>query len=155
MKVYLLQHGDSLSKDIHQERPLSEKGQKDIESLGRFLSSLNIQVACVWHSGKLRAKQTAEKLTKVSSIQCHIEAHNGLEPSDEITSIVKELDQRTEDLMLVGHMPFFGKLVSQLIAHDESKPIVLFEPGSMVCLERVDTKDWHINWMLSPQLFIQ
>lgn len=155
MKIYLLQHGDSLAKDIHPERPLSERGETDIEFLGRFLSPLNIKVACVLHSGKLRAKQTAEKLAETLAIQCRIEARRGLEPLDEVTPIVNELNQLTEDLMLVGHMPFLDKLVSLLIAHDENIPIVLFKPGSMVCLERVDAKNWHINWMMSPQLFIQ
>lgn len=63
MKIYLVQHGDSLDKDIDPERPLSDQGQKDIQLLSNFLSPLKIEVSCVYHSGKLRAQQTAESLS--------------------------------------------------------------------------------------------
>ena len=37
MSVYLVQHGDSVSKDVDLARPLSEKGRRDVEKVADFL----------------------------------------------------------------------------------------------------------------------
>jgi len=44
-----------------------------------------------------------------------------------------------------------AKLVSHLLIEDEDRPITGFQPGSIVCLERVGT-DWQIAWMIRPEL---
>ncbi|HHO3331627.1 hypothetical protein [Legionella pneumophila] len=36
MKIYLVQHSDSLDKDIDPERPLSDQSQKDIQLLSIY-----------------------------------------------------------------------------------------------------------------------
>ncbi len=68
MKIYLLQHGSSFSEEINPERPLTEIGEKDIKSLAIFLKPLGIQVYSLFHSGILRAKQTAEIIE--ASLSC-------------------------------------------------------------------------------------
>jgi phosphohistidine phosphatase len=62
MKLYLAQHGDSLPEQVNPERPLSERGREDVRRLAEFLGGTGIQVRRVYHSGKLRARQTAELL---------------------------------------------------------------------------------------------
>ena len=54
--------------------------------------------------------------------------------------------------MLVGHLPFMGKLVAGLVAGDEHKPVAAFVPGTVVCLERNEANHWTIVWMVRPAL---
>ncbi|CAM2944490.1 phosphohistidine phosphatase SixA [Legionella pneumophila] len=118
MKIYLVQHGDSLDKDIDPERPLSDQGQKDIQLLSNFLSPLKIEVSCVYHSGKLRAQQTAESLSGHIFSKNGVESRAGLEPLDDVIPLAKEINQLKQNMMFVGHLPFMNKLVSQLVAEE-------------------------------------
>lgn len=153
MKIYLIQHGDSLDKTVDPERPLSTKGKKDIQSLATFLSQLNIKVNRIFHSGKLRAKQTAEILSKSIHSQNGISILPGIEPEDLISPIAYEIESWQEDVLLAGHLPFMSKLVSKLITKDDINPVVDFEPGTMVCLEKIAATRWLIRWMLRPELY--
>ncbi|HHL3493305.1 TPA: phosphohistidine phosphatase SixA [Legionella pneumophila] len=152
MKIYLVQHGDSLDKDIDPERPLSDRGQKDIQLLSNFLSPLKIEVSCVYHSGKLRARQTAESLSGHIFSKNGVESRTGLDPLDEVIPLAKEINQLKQNIMFVGHLPFMNKLVSQLVVEDEQQILVSFEPGSLVCLDKADGLDWCIAWMIRPEL---
>jgi phosphohistidine phosphatase len=55
-------------------------------------------------------------------------------------------------MMLVGHLPFMGKLVARLVGADEGKPVATFFPGTVVCLERDEANHWTIAWMVRPAL---
>lgn len=152
MKIYLVQHGDSLPKEIDPERPLSEQGKKDVKSLSEFLSLLKIEVSHVYHSGKLRAQQTAEILEANILVKEGIEPRAGLDPLDNVILLAKEINQYHQDLILVGHLPFMDKLVRYLVTKNEHCPLVSFEPGSIVCLEKTEEKHWCIAWMIRPEL---
>ena len=65
MKLYLMQHGDAVSADIDSDRPLSKQGLHDVERLGVFLAKAPFQPARFVHSGKTRARQSAELLAAV------------------------------------------------------------------------------------------
>ena len=152
MKLYLVQHGDSLEKESDPERPLSAKGIKEIEMLAEFLSTRMPMVSTIFHSGKLRAKQTAELVALKISSNNGVQKLFGIEPTDPIAPMAYEIESWSEDTMLAGHLPFMSKLVSKLTTGDESIPIVNYEPGSIVCLEKIIEKKWLIQWMLRPTL---
>ena len=62
MRLYLVQHGEALPKQVDPERPLSERGRSDVARVADFLKGAGIRVTRVAHSGKTRARQTAELL---------------------------------------------------------------------------------------------
>ncbi|MCW3975868.1 MAG: histidine phosphatase family protein, partial [Candidatus Bathyarchaeota archaeon] len=62
MKLYLVQHAGAKKEEEDPVRPLSEKGWRDIDKILNFLKGKGIGVSKIFHSEKLRAKQTAEKL---------------------------------------------------------------------------------------------
>lgn len=63
MKIYLMRHGTPLPKVNDQERPLSDQGRDDVERMADFLQKGGVQVEGIFHSGKTRARQTAEIMT--------------------------------------------------------------------------------------------
>ena len=65
MKLYVVQHGDAVQKDINPDRPLSEMAQTQIRRLAKLLKASGILPVRIFHSGKLRAKQTAELMSPV------------------------------------------------------------------------------------------
>ena len=152
MKLYLVQHGDAVAKSVDPDRPLSDSGRRDIEKLAAFLSHHGIRVARTIHSGKTRAMQTAELLASVMPEARRPEIYNDLGPQDSTHPLYRQLKEQTEDLLVVGHMPFLGKLVSQLIVGNDAVEIVNFLPGSIVSMERGNEALWSLNWMLRPEV---
>jgi phosphohistidine phosphatase len=151
MRLYLVQHGQALPKEANPERPLSEPGQTDINRLARFLQKADIQVSQVIHSGKKRAQQTADLL--VSSI-CPGETTQegtGLNPNDPVEEFALKVSQWQEDILVVSHLPFVAKLLDHLVAKNLEE-VVSFRPGTIVCLERIDSQGWKIAWMIRPEL---
>lgn len=153
MKIYWVQHGDSLPQDIDPEQPLSEKGKKDIVRLAHFLSKRDILVSHLYHSGKLRAKETAELLAPNITSLKGIEIFPGISPMDDVNPVIDKINTWNEDVLLVSHLPFITKCISKLLTGDENKPIVNVERGSLICLEKSDNNQFLIHWMLRPQLF--
>ena len=150
MRLYLVQHGHALSKEVDPKRALSERGRKDVERVAGFLKQAGIHVSRVVHSGKTRARQTAEILALAT--RAGVEARSGIDPLDPVEPIQKEVENWTEDRMLVGHLPSMGKLASRLVTGREAPTTVAFQPGTVVCLERTVEGDWTLAWVVPPEL---
>ena len=60
MQLYLVQHGAAKSEAEDPQRSLTAEGTKTIEGMAKYLSSLKLHVCRIEHSGKDRARQTAE-----------------------------------------------------------------------------------------------
>lgn len=152
MKLYLARHGDATAKEVDSECPLSEKGRKDLELMAEFLSNRQLKVDYFFHSGKLRAEQTAEILSRALCCERGVEVRDGLDPLDLVSPISSEINQFENDLALVGHIPFMGKLLAKLLTGYENNDLVAFQTGTLVCLERLGS-GWILKWVLCPELF--
>jgi len=154
MKVYLVRHGEAVSSQFDPQRPLSEQGLADIRKVASLIKPLEISVEHIWHSGKLRAAQTAEILAEAVSVEKDCSAHEALSPNDDVTIIADEIKPYDTDLMIVGHLPFLAYLTSLLVAGKETANVAAFDAGSIACLNRRDPGRWQIKWMISPELLI-
>jgi phosphohistidine phosphatase len=152
MRLYLLQHGDAVPESVNRERPLSEKGRLDVKRLARFVGWSAFKARRILHSGKLRARQSAELVAPEMGEGAAPEAAPGLEPNDPVEPVAAQAAAWREDVLLVGHMPFLGRLAALLVCGDAERPVAAFQPGSMACLERDDSGRWSIAWMLRPEL---
>lgn len=149
MKLYLARHGDyvlSQGLDV-----LSEKGSNDMMCLAALLKPMNLHVASILHSGKNRAQQTAELLTQGFYCKTSPESHLGLKPDDDVLMVAEELTHWNEDVLIVGHLPFMGRFVSQLLIGNDKKEIINFQTGTLVCLSQLDKAHWVIDWVLNPE----
>ncbi len=152
MRLYVVQHGEAVPKELDPDRPLSEKGRLDVERLAAFLARLGVRVERLYHSGKTRARQTAELLQWAVAPRRAPEERQGLGPEDPVAPWVAEIETWGEDALIAGHMPFVGRLVGRLAAGDESRAVVAFVPGTAVCLERNPGGGWAVVWMVRPEL---
>jgi phosphohistidine phosphatase len=152
MKVYLVRHGEAVSSHVDPQRPLSGQGRADVQKLAVFIEHLRISVEHIWHSGKLRAAQTAEILSSAVSAEKSCSSRGDLGPNDDVATIADELDVYDKGLMIVGHLPFLWNLTSFLAAGRETADAVAFSAGAIACLERSDPGTWRINWLITPEL---
>ncbi len=154
MKLYLVQHAKAASKEVDPQRSLTEEGHRDIRKVAAFIEPLKLWVDCLWNSGKRRAVQTAEILAEVIEIKEAKIARDGLTPNDDVTTLRDELASVQQDIMIVGHLPFLSKLASLLLAGSESANTVAFRNGGIVCLNRSETNQWQIDWIVTPELIV-
>ncbi len=152
MRLYLIQHGEATSEQVDPLRPLTQKGQEDIIKVASFLRERGIKLALIYHSEKMRARQTAEILACTLGLQELTRERRLLLPQDDIKDLVQEISQRAEDLMIVGHLPFLNKLASFLLLAQEEGNLIAFQQGGVICLQRREDRSWQIAWMIVPQL---
>jgi phosphohistidine phosphatase len=151
MKLYLVQHGEASPKDIDPERPLTNQGRADVEAMAQRLKRSGIHVRRVIHSGKLRARQTAEILAASIAPEVEQDVSSLMNPNDNPAAFDWQSESWDQDTLIVGHLPFMARLVSHLLLGDSALSLVQYQPGSVVCLEH-DDGNWQLNWMLRPEL---
>lgn len=150
MKLYLVQHGEAKPEAEDPLRGLTPIGENEIKKVARMAKRMGLNPSKVFHSGKLRAEQTADIIGKALSRP--VEATEGLAPMDDVLLWADKINQNAEELMLVGHLPFMEKLASFLIIGDENIHPVLFRFGAINCLEQKENKKWAIRWILTPEM---
>lgn len=142
MRVYLVRHAEAKQGSPDELRPLSEKGVEDATLLGHKLTERQLRVQKIIHSSLKRAKQTASILGDCLGIHAFEESQD-LQPSSSPLAICKLLENSSENLMLVGHMPFMSVLVETLTDHDTS---LIFHSPQIACLERNQSGQWSLLW---------
>ncbi len=152
MALYLVQHGKSLPKEEDPEQGLSSEGITDVERISTVAKHYGVRVNIIEHSGKKRARETAEIFAEALGPARGIQARSGINPLDDVAQIAGDL--RVDDnLMLVGHLPFMERLTSYLITGSVKKLVFKFQNGGIVCLDQEpDRRSWFIKWTLSPNI---
>lgn len=152
MTLYLVQHGQSLPKELDSEQGLSEQGRAEVERIADVAASYRIQVSEIYHSGKKRARQTAEIFAAVLKPLPGCSEKSGLKPLDDVTPVAAQI-HGPDNVMLVGHLPFMERLTAWLITGNTDTKIFKFQNGGIVCLDAdADQKGWYIKWTLMPNI---
>ena len=152
MKLYLVQHANAKSKEEDPLRSLSNKGWEEIKKVAEYARHyLHIEANQILHSGKLRAKQTAETLAKHLEPPKEVNSIEGLEPMANPHIMKDYLAETRKDILVVGHLPHLSKLASLLIIQDEEKDMIAFGNACLVCLERQTDNRWRLVWMITPE----
>lgn len=137
-----------MPKEIQPDRPLSEQGIRDIRILALHMQNMGVQVEKVFHSGKLRAQQSARLVTEDISPDIQPVQTEGLNPNDDPRVIVEDIEQMDANILIVSHMPFVSRLCSTLLTGTSDAEFASI-PGTLFCLEKADNK-WRLACMLRP-----
>jgi phosphohistidine phosphatase len=129
-------------------RPLSERGRAQVEDLAREAAGRGARPRVVWHSGKLRARQTAEAYWRACNPLAQLSAVRGLLPDDPPGWVADRLVVEEGEVMVVGHMPHLPRLLRLLLTGDADAPAIEFPPHGVVCVDQ-DGGLWQERWRLS------
>ena len=153
MPLYLVQHGKSQSKAVDPEQPLSPEGQADVRRIAAVAKTYGVAVSRILHSGKTRARESAEIIAEFLTPEGGVSAAPGLNPLDDPAGYIEQADP-ADSVMLVGHLPFMEKLAAGLVTGNTGRPIFRFQNGGIVCLDIYPGTrcDWVIKWALMPQV---
>lgn len=153
MQVYLVQHAEAKSKEVDPDRSLTDKGSHETRGVAALAARVGVEVHQIRHSGKTRARQTAEILGEALSPAAGVQAVSGLGPLDDVEPVAEELGAALRPLMLVGHLPFMERLAGQLLVGDPDQAVVQFNNAGVVCLAKEEER-WQVIWVATPEIAI-
>ena len=145
--IYFAQHGLAVDKSIDPHRPLSDSGSKQTETMAHHLQQCAVPVSHIFHSGKLRAEQTAEIFASILNVE-KLDAIDFLAPNDDVSLLAAELN--IESALYVGHLPHLGKIVSYLVSGNEDAEIVQFKNSAVIRLQQ-NNKHYQVQWYITPE----
>ena len=151
MELYLVQHGFATSKDEDPERPLTDHGREEVIRVAATAKAIGVVVTAVYHSGKLRAQQTAEILGAALDPPAPPSQLDGLIPTDDPAVVARTVYGLRGSPMLVGHLPHLSRFASLLIAGDPSREVISFRHAAIVRLTRAGESGWRVRWILTPE----
>ncbi|MFP3984142.1 MAG: phosphohistidine phosphatase SixA [Desulfurivibrionaceae bacterium] len=151
MALYLVQHGKAMTKETDPEKGLSEEGRSEVQRIAEVASRYGIKPSGIRHSGKKRARQTAEIFASILEPAGGVQEMAGLKALDDPMSLAPDLDNG-DNLMLVSHLPFLEKLTSALVVGLPEVKVFKFQNGGIVCLDKDEDDSWLIRWALMPRI---
>lgn len=154
LKLHLLRHADAGDPDAwtrpDAERPLSKKGRRQAELLGRFLASGGFRTDAVVTSPKARAAETAELVAAELVTPVLIDDRLAVDfGPDELVTILAEAGDPVRPV-LVGHDPDFSALASWLTGTE-----ITMKKGAMLRIDLVGPPGpgrGQLRWLLPPDL---
>jgi phosphohistidine phosphatase len=150
MELYFLRHGEAdwpNWKKPDDERPLTERGKKEMRQVAKFLHRLKVCPGLIVTSPLPRASQTAEIAAEYLKAKLRTDEllakGFGIE---ELWTVLKR--HRAKKLMLVGHEPDFTDVISKLTGAS----LKLSKAG--VALADVDlaAEKGRLRWLFPPKL---
>jgi phosphohistidine phosphatase len=134
MPVYLVQHGKSRPKEVDPERGLTEEGRAEVARIARAARESGINITAVFHSGKKRARETAEIFAHELGPGVRLDSLAGMDPNDDVVAFSARL-VHSENHMYVGHLPFMERLTSYLVTGSINKTVFKFQNGGILRLD--------------------
>ena len=151
MKLVVVRHAEALSVAEDPNRGLSQQGRIQAQSVGEQLSGVDLHLSGIQHSSKARAQQTAQIMARAIPGAPEPQVRSGLKPNDLVEPVVRDILDRHDDLMLVGHLPFVRDLVAVLISHADQLVPAFFPSTAVVLERRDDTGAFRITQTLVPR----
>jgi len=147
VKLFLVHHGDAVQPDVDPRRPLSDRGRDEVVRIAGEVAVRGARPAVVWHSGKLRARQTAEAFWRACNALAEVSATRDLQPDDRPEWILDRLRGETRDVLIAGHFPHLPRLLALIAGggNDASS----FPQHGVVALETSDDGEtWKELWRI-------
>jgi phosphohistidine phosphatase len=142
MNLYLLRHGiaadpssPGLARDA--DRPLTAKGRRRLRQTVPAFRALRISFDVILSSPYVRARQTAEIVTKLIKARKKLKFTDELTPGGNPKLLIQQLNElrpKPENILIVGHEPYLSKLIALLTAGNTNMEID-FKKGGLCKLE--------------------
>jgi phosphohistidine phosphatase len=124
------------------------QGQAAVARAASTASEHGARPAVVWHSGKLRARQTAEVFWRTCNALAEFSATRDLQPEDPPIWIRDRLRTESRDILIAGHFPHLPALYDLLTGQPRAFPL-----HGVVALEtRDEGKNWREIWRIESEL---
>lgn len=147
----MAQHGRAYSEAEDSERRLTPEGVAETERVAKLLAASGVRLSAVFHSGRARARQTAEIFARF--LGGSVAEAEGLGPNDSPSLWASRAGGLSGGVMLVGHLPHLSRLLSLLVVGDPDVEVVRFVYSGVVGLEPSGGGGrWRVVWYVTPNI---
>lgn len=159
MEVILVRHGIAIDRATpglksDESRELTPEGIEKTRVVAQGLKKIGCVPGRIVSSPLIRAKETAEIVTSVIAPQHEIEIKKYLAPGKPLSNVISWLEkQKSDDIMLVGHMPDLAELASLLISNTPTLDI-RFKKAAVCCISfynKCKSGTGCFEWLLQPK----
>ncbi len=148
----LVRHGEAVGEAENPARPLTGAGRVHAERSGSWLAAMGLSADEIRHSGKLRARETAEIMARNLGVPPdRVREHKGLGPNDRVEDAAAEMVADHRTLVVVGHLPFLGRLASYMLVGDPDRVPLRISESGIVLLGRTGGT-WKLVGLVAPDL---
>src|SRR5262245_31942067 len=99
MRLCLVHHAMALGAEVDPQRPLSTPGREHATALAARVKARGFAPAVIWHSGKLRARQTAEAFLLACNPLAEFKMIRGVHPDDPPELLSDQLRGEARDVL--------------------------------------------------------
>jgi phosphohistidine phosphatase len=146
VRLYLVHHGVAVGPEVDPRRPLSDVGRAGVDFAAAKAAALGAKPSVVWHSGKLRAKQTAEAFWRACNALAEFSATRDLQPDDPPVWIRDRLRGETRDILVAGHFPHLPRLLGLLLGGAEGTTADFPPHGVVALVSDNEGETWKEEW---------
>src|SRR3954470_7828387 len=122
MRLVLVHHGDAVGPELDPRRPLSPWGREAVARLAVDAAARGVKPVVIWHSGKLRARETAEAFWRACNPFAEFSASRDLQPDDPPEWLRDRLHGESRDILIAGHYPHVPRLLALLLNDGAERP---------------------------------
>lgn len=154
MAIYVVRHAKAVPGYPDEFRQLSADGERMADEMGEHLARAGVKVNRIYHSGLVRARQTAEALARHLQPPGGLHQKPGIEPEGEPLPIAAWLESEEESndgVMIVSHMPFADRLVSMLLCGDPDAGLIDYKLCAVARLNPKPTHGYELAWLITPK----
>ena len=163
MELYLLRHGiaaerGDLDYKNDADRPLIAKGRDELRRTAAAMRKMKLRFDVILSSPILRARQTAEIVAAELKLKKRLEFSDNLKHGSDAKTLVAEINRlkpASESILLVGHEPDMGELISFLATGKTDAGFTL-KKGGLAKLEIANKlsagRCATLLWLLTPKL---
>ena len=149
MRVYFLRHGEAdwpKWEGDDDDRPLTDRGRKEMRKVARFLDALEISLDDILTSPLPRARQTADIVAE--RFKLHAREEDALVKNFDVAALKQIVrNYSVENLMIVGHEPNFTEVISGVTG-----AALKLSKGGVALVELDDEKmKGRLLWLFSPK----
>ena len=157
MDLFILRHGEagrsSATVRDDSNRTHTAEGEKEIRQISKGIRDLGIKFDYIFSSPLLRARQTADLVSKTIASKNQVRELDELKPEGNKAHLCNKLSSLKQDssVLIVGHEPYLSELVGGAISSGQCR-IDLKKAGlARIRLTRVlQNLKGELRWLLTP-----
>lgn len=151
-RLYLVRHGAAVPEAENPEKPLSDVGKYETVKVAESLCGFMVPPDEIWHSSKLRARQTAEIFKELLRARKCFEKKS-LSPNDDPLKLMSDLSKTSKNIMVVSHIPFVERAACLLLGEENGLRPVSFDTSSVACFKKsAGEVKWSLEWLITPDV---
>jgi len=160
MNLYLMRHGVAVEPGTpgygERERPLTPEGERKVQRIAEAILRMDLSFDAILSSPLARARRTAEIILHELKANQKLQLTEHLSPGVQVKGLVAHLNTlrgSPREVLLVGHEPDLGRLVSVLLTGDDGLRVV-FKKGGLckLAIENLQARRCAtLEWLLTPR----